>query len=192
MKKIIKKILRFFKGIFRVFDKLIITPREKELDRTKIRDQLFFQLSKSNKYIDIQYLINEFYSTDEDRNDLSESAKKSRKLFNQYCKDIQKDLDKLSQLEAIEEELKSFEKYKELIALYKKLDNADYIWKKYKNRDGTVASIVGRNIKWVDGYVYVNLKEKQFLINKGYGDENYFFEDYGKTWAFTKEELEGK
>lgn len=55
-------------------------------------------MTSKEKLKDIKYLINEFYSTEEDRNGLTASAKKSKKLFNKYCRDIQKDLEVLEQI----------------------------------------------------------------------------------------------
>ena len=62
-------------------------------------------MTSKDKITDIQYLINEFYSTDEDRGELNESAKASRKIFNQYCKDIRKDLEVLEILKNKEVDL---------------------------------------------------------------------------------------
>lgn len=58
-------------------------------------------MTNKDKITDIQYLINEFYSTDEDRGELNESAKDSQKIYNQYCKDIRKDLEVLEILKSM-------------------------------------------------------------------------------------------
>ena len=50
-------------------------------------------MTSKQKLSDIRYLINEFYSTDEDREALTEDAKMSRKCYNDYCEEIKKDLE---------------------------------------------------------------------------------------------------
>lgn len=50
-------------------------------------------MTSKQKLSDIRYLINEFYSTDEDREALTEDAKMSRRIFNEYCEEIKKDLE---------------------------------------------------------------------------------------------------
>lgn len=49
-------------------------------------------MNNIQKIKDIQYLINEHYS---DKEPLNENQEKSKKCFNNYCKQIEQDLDRL-------------------------------------------------------------------------------------------------
>lgn len=96
-----------------------------------------------------------------------------RKLKNDKYELIENAIDKLGQLEDIEEELGI-----DLFILFKALTEGMYV----------------RNEKMAMIYD-INLKEKRFESGcfNDYGMEEYeyyYFKDYGKTWALTKEELE--
>lgn len=53
-------------------------------------------MNNIKKLADIQYLINETYS---DKEPLTKEQKASKKIFNEYCEDIRKDLVKLDDIE---------------------------------------------------------------------------------------------
>ena len=81
--------------------------------------------------------------------------------------------DKLGQLEDIEEELGiDLITYLRLVIVHKN-NSLNYIYDK-KNND------------------YEKIKGWDFFdeMKLSYGSENYYFKDYGKTWALSKEELE--
>lgn len=87
---------------------------------------------------------------------------------------IKKDLDRLEQLEDIEEELEI-----DLATLFTALEKG--VWyKDYKDDD---------KIKFTDR-VEENIKCKEFIVPAKYTIIGLKFRDYGKTFALTKEELE--
>lgn len=53
-------------------------------------------MNNIKKLADIQYLINETYS---DKEPLTKEQKASKKVFNEYCEDIRKDLTKIDDIE---------------------------------------------------------------------------------------------
>lgn len=80
---------------------------------------------------------------------------------------ITKSLNKLGQLEDIEEELGI-----DLITLFKALKNG--VW-----------------VKAFVGIVFIQVSCNYFaFLNNEIAPMIYYFKDYGKTWALTKEELE--
>ena len=89
-------------------------------------------MTNKQKLSDIRYLINEFYSTDEDREALTEDAKMSRKCYNDYCEEIKKDLEILEILKPrlINAEIGTFEYHNmgdyELVHLKLSLSGTDY------------------------------------------------------------------
>ena len=83
---------------------------------------------------------------------------------------------KLCQYEDIEEELGI-----DLVTLFKAFENGVY----YKLESGTYIKFKGCLYK-KPHKLNVNLKNKSLSS----GNYNYYFKDYGKTWALTKEELE--
>lgn len=87
--------------------------------------------------------------------------------------DMNKAMDKLSQLEYIEEELGI-----DLITLFKALRDGVFI-----NEDGSVYKDCIKSIEhWSDGW--------GFISNDDYIEA--LFEDYGSTWALTEEDLENE
>ena len=106
----------------------------------------------------------------------------TEKINNQLVYDFEKQIevfDKLGQLEDIEEELGI-----DLIILKNLIFKGCYIRVKEKN-----------NIKKVS-FEHINIPHLQLLRYKSYKlfnvsrYGNYYFQDYGKTWALTKGELE--
>lgn len=87
-------------------------------------------------------------------------------------------------LEDIEDELKV-----EFLTI-QKLRKADHI---YVNRSGHIRELSYYHICMDDECVYIN--GDLYIEEKGYVEEDYIFEvkdkEYGTTWTFTKEELEG-
>ena len=89
-----------------------------------------------------------------------------------FCKNFQgKPIDKLGQLEDVEEELGI-----DLVTLFKALKNGIYVDENYMDFGTTNNFLCPNNLDYFD----VNLKQIAGGI---------YFKDYGKTWALTKEEL---
>ena len=89
---------------------------------------------------------------------------------------IEKDLDRLEELEDLEEELGI-----DLITLFKALENG--VWyKDYKDDD---------KIKFTDR-VEENIGCKEFTVPAKYTTIGLKFKDYGETWALTKKELDNE
>jgi hypothetical protein len=99
--------------------------------------------------------------------------KDCEEAFNQ----IERDLEVLEQLQAIEEELGI-----DLITLFKAVKNRVYA----KVNTAIIKACVGLSYDFDD-------TKKWALLGFSYGyeaEEWLYFEDYGKTWALTREELE--
>lgn len=81
----------------------LVRTQEKEIEVLENDDKSEkLKMTSKKMIVDIQYLINEHYS---DKEPLNESQQKSKKVFNDYCEQIKKDLDKLTKYEKIVEEL---------------------------------------------------------------------------------------
>lgn len=114
-------------------------------------------------------------------------TKKKGNYFNDYCLDFRQCLNKLVQLEDIEEELGI-----DLITLFKALKNGVYI----RNYEFTTNKIIKiEKIK----YWNIRLNDKEFDFRRSElgcytdyatGGLLFPFSDYGKTWSLTREELE--
>ena len=89
-------------------------------------------------------------------------------------------IDKLGQLEDIKEELGI-----DLVTLFKALK--DGIW--FKDEDG---DIVNEEITYADKQCLTWVGYTLSAFGTGYPDikEHFYYKDYGKTWALTREELE--
>lgn len=103
--------------------------------------------------------------------------------------DMNKALDKLSQLEDIEEEIGI-----DLVTLFtvskvfckseiKKYTRDDY---GIKIEEILFSQIVKRDL------MAINLQNKTIQLGSSWSFKNYKISDYGKTWALTKEELENE
>ena len=105
------------------------------------------------------------------------------KEANNECDIIEKDLDKLSKLEDVEEELGI-----DLITLfniYNQLCKQRYVFKKFSDTGEVV------KVDLDEGYFVVDFKGKQIVwIDRGEPSNWYEFKDYKKTLAFTREELD--
>lgn len=107
----------------------------------------------------------------------------TRKALNGYDGYYQECCNKLGQLEDIEEELGI-----ELVALFRALEKGVYVVD-YKGQEPYKTSGLELDLKnRVLNYHW------SFLDMNGYdsGTTKYYFKDYGKTWALTKEELTSK
>ena len=97
------------------------------------------------------------------------------------CKEtIEKDLDRLEEYRKIEEELGI-----DLITLFnigKQLNTKKEIWFKIEDE-------IEENLRF-DSYYIIDLKHKAFVKIEYEPLDYFYFKDYGKTWALTKEELE--
>lgn len=92
-------------------------------------------------------------------------------------------IDKLGQLEDIEEELGI-----ELSVLFKAIKNGVWVWNDKKHTEYFKDKVYGfTNYKTKDGLT--EYKTKTFRL---IGVDYYEMKDYGKTWALTKEELENE
>ena len=96
---------------------------------------------------------------------------------------------KLGQLEDIEEEIGI-----DLITLFKALNKGFYI--KYNNKIVHIPPDKNITVNFWYNIINVSIPPKFFIdCKKGTDyssetiDEEYWFKDYGKTWALTKEEL---
>ena len=88
-------------------------------------------------------------------------------------------VDKLGKLEDIEEELGI-----DLITLFdidKQLNTRKKIWLKIEDE-------IEENFRF-DSYYIIDLKHKAFVKIEYEPLDYFYFKDYGKTWALTKEEL---
>lgn len=99
---------------------------------------------------------------------------------------------KLGILEDIEDELGIY-----LITLFKALNKGFYI--KYNNKIVHISPDKNITINFWYNIINVSILPKFFIdCKKGTDylseeiDEEYLFEDYGKTWALTREELENE
>ena len=97
---------------------------------------------------------------------------------NVACRTIKKDLDRLEEHKKIEEELGI-----DLITLFSALKNGVY---HFTYDDQLIHDYV-----WlVDESVYTGKRDKfDFSFMGTFAQETLLLEDYGKTWALTKEEL---
>ena len=99
------------------------------------------------------------------------------------CKEtIEKDLDQLEEYRKIEEELGI-----DLITLFnidKQLNTKKEIWFKIEDE-------IEENFRF-DSYYIIDLKHKAFVKMVCEPIDYFYFKDYGKTWALTKEELENE
>ena len=88
-------------------------------------------------------------------------------------------ISKLGQLEDIEEELGI-----DLIILFKALKNGVYYF--------TTGNQLTKDYVWlVDNYISVAARDKlSYSFRTAFEKQTLLFQDYGKTWALTKEELE--
>ena len=97
---------------------------------------------------------------------------------------LQELVDKLSQLEDIEEELGI-----DLVTLFKALKSKEVIYKRKRgivHRETTLETYVILGLAFDDEYYGLWVYDK-------FGDEMLLYvKDYGKTWALTKEELENE
>ena len=102
----------------------------------------------------------------------------------EHFKTIEKDLDKLEQLEKIEEEFGI-----DFITLFKALKNG--IW---TNQEQYYGDEEQGKIRYFEAMLLLDEKAMGCIHNSLFkGKENIrtlYFKDYGKTWALTKEELE--
>lgn len=97
--------------------------------------------------------------------------------------------EKLCQLEDVEDELEI-----DLITLFKALNKGFYI--KYNNKIVHIPPDKNITVNFWYNIINVSIPPKFFIdCKKGTDylseeiDEEYWFKDYGKTWALTKEEL---
>ena len=103
--------------------------------------------------------------------------------------DNEEALDKLGQLEDLEDELEI-----DLLTLFKALNKGFYI--KYNNKIVHIHPDKNITVNFWYNLINVSIPPKFFIdCKKGADylseeiDEEYWFKDYGKTWALTKEEL---
>lgn len=115
-----------------------------------------------------------------------------REDLEQVCDKEQIVLTKLGQLEDIEEELGI-----DLTTLFKALNKGFYI--KYNNKIVHIPPDKNITVNFWYNIINVSIPPKFFIdCKKGTDyiseeiDEEYWFKDYGKTWALTKEELENE
>ena len=98
------------------------------------------------------------------------------------CKEtIEKDLDQLEEYRKIEEELGI-----DLITLFnidKQLNTKKEIWFKIEDE-------IDASYRYDGDYYIIDLKHKAFVKMVCEPIDYFYFKDYGKTWALTKEELE--
>ena len=98
------------------------------------------------------------------------------------CKEtIEKDLDQLEEYRKIEEELGI-----DLITLFnidKQLNTKKEIWFKIEDE-------IDASYRYDGDYYIIDLKHKAFVKIVCEPIDYFYFKDYGKTWALTKEELE--
>ena len=98
------------------------------------------------------------------------------------CKEtIEKDLDRLEEYRKIEEELGI-----DLITLFnidKQLNTKKEIWFKIEDE-------IDASYRYDGDYYIIDLKHKAFVKMVCEPIDYFYFKDYGKTWALTKEELE--
>ena len=108
----------------------------------------------------------------------------SRFTAHNYEHDLFKDIYcKLELLEDIEEELGI-----NLIALFdidKKLNTKKEIWFKIEDE-------IDASYRYDGDYYIIDLKHKAFVKICCEPIDYFYFKDYGKTWALTKEELENE
>lgn len=93
-------------------------------------------------------------------------------MWREDFKTIERDLDKLEQLEDIEKELGV-----SLIILFKALKNG--AWTKFDNE---IDKCDECEYEMLDGFIYFYWNNGKHLV--------FYLSDYGKCWALTKEELE--
>lgn len=104
--------------------------------------------------------------------------KKDSQRFVFDMKDYRKACQKLGQLEDIEEELGI-----DLITLFQALKNGVYYF--------TNGNQLTKDCVWLlDNYISVGTREKlSYSFMTAFERQTLSFQDYGKTWALTKEEL---
>ena len=101
-------------------------------------------------------------------------------LFGRPVEDVIEDLEVLKEYRKIEEELGI-----DLITLFnidKQLNTKKEIWFKIEDE-------IEENFRF-DSYYIIDLKHKAFVKIVCEPIDYFYFKDYGKTWALTKEELE--
>ena len=107
-----------------------------------------------------------------------------RSISNEYCEEydtIEKDLDQLEEYRKIEKELGI-----DLITLFnidKQLNTKKEIWFKIEDE-------IDASYRYDGDYYIIDLKHKAFVKMCCEPIDYFYFKDYGKTWALTKEELE--
>lgn len=104
---------------------------------------------------------------------LAERDYLTQREHNEFLNLVKQDFYRLERLEAIEEELGI-----DLITLFKALKDGIYV---IEENDNYIVEDNIRSIEnWKDGWgITTNMENLEF-----------FFSDYGKTWALTREELE--
>ena len=115
-----------------------------------------------------------------------------REDLEQVCDKEQIVLTKLGQLEDLEDELEI-----DLLTLFKALNKGFYI--KYNNKIVHIPPDKNITVNFWYNIINVSIPPKFFIdCKKGTDylseeiDEEYWFKDYGKDWALTKEELENE
>ena len=102
-------------------------------------------------------------------------------LFGRPVEDVIEDLEVLEEYRKIEEELGI-----DLITLFnidKQLNTKKEIWFKIEDE-------IDASYRYDGDYYIIDLKHKAFVKMVCEPIDYFYFKDYGKTWALTKEELE--
>ena len=123
-----------------------------------------------------------FERENERKTEFSNKIEKSGVADNEESfKIIEKDLDLLEEYRKIEEELGI-----DLITLFnidKQLNTKKEIWFKIEDE-------IDASYRYDGDYYIIDLKHKAFVKMVCEPIDYFYFKDYGKTWALTKEELE--
>lgn len=106
-------------------------------------------------------------------------------IFTKYMKDNQKLKDKkLCNLEDIEEELGI-----DLVTLFKALKNGAYFRNPYYKNEIKEFYILERNFSFTKKCFDIRMEQFVRFYDYATGGALFYFKDYGKTWALTKDEL---
>ena len=108
-------------------------------------------------------------------------------LFGRPIEDVIKDLEALEEYRKIEKEIGI-----DLISLFnieRQLNTKEEIWWKNEDDDNGDFRFI-RSYRYEGTYYIIDFKHKAFVKIEYEPIDYFYFKDYGKTWALTKEELE--